>query len=261
MKPPLDGVVVVVTRPERQAGKFKELVQGLGGAVVAFPTIDIVPLPVPQEMLSELAPDRFDWVIYTSANAVDLSVDRLGRPAQARVAAIGSGTARALAARGMTVDAIPLSGADSEGLLALPAFAAPHGLKVLIVKGEGGRDTLRTTLAGRGAFVNVATVYRRVGARPTQAALEALRAACTYPRRVVAATSVEVLSSLLDLAPADALPDLLETPLIVPGERVARAATDRGWRGPLLVSSSAEDAAMLGVLRSYLATPGAGGAA
>lgn len=261
MKGPLDGVVVVVTRPEHQAGRFTDLVLGLGGTVVAFPTIQIEPLPLATGCLADLAPDRFDWVVYTSANAVEFSVERLGRPGRARVAAIGSGTARALSARGIAADAVPVSGADSEGLLAVPAFAAPQGLKVLIVKGEGGRDALRAALAERGASVSVAIVYRRIAARPTRPALDALRAACAGPRRVVAATSVEVLASLLELAPTDTLPGLIDAPLIVPGERVARAARDRGWRGPVVVSSSADDATMLETLCRHLAAAGPDGAA
>jgi uroporphyrinogen-III synthase len=258
---PLDGCVVVVTRPERQAGRFKDLVRELGGEVVAFPTLAIEPLPLDEETLARLAPDAYDWVVYTSANAVEFSVDRLGRPGRARVAAIGSGTARALAARGIEVHAVPAAGADSEGLLALPAFAAPQGLRVLIVKGAGGRDALRTALTARGAAVAVAEAYRRVVAHPPPWAFDSLRSASTGRRAVVAVTSVEVLGALLELAPESAAPGLRDVPLLVPGGRVAAAARDRGWRGPLLIAASAEDEAMLATLQRRSAPAGPGGAA
>lgn len=257
----LDGCVVVVTRPERQAGRFRDLVRRLGGEVVAFPTLSIEPLPLDEEALACLAPDAFDWVVYTSANAVEFSVDRLGCPGRARVAAIGSGTARALAARGIEVHAVPAAGADSEGLLALPAFAAPRGLRVLVVKGTGGRDALRTTLTARGAAVAVAEVYRRVTAHPLPGAFDGLRSAGTRRRAVVAVTSVEVLGALLELAPESAAPNLRDMPLLVPGERVAAAARERGWRGPLFIAPSAEDEAMLATLLRRSAPAGPGGVA
>jgi len=64
----------------------------------------------------------------------------------------------------------------------------------------------------------------------------------------VAVTSVEVLDSLLALAPPAVVPRLLDAGLLVPGERVAAAARRLGWRGPLIVARSAEDEAMLEAL-------------
>jgi uroporphyrinogen-III synthase len=73
---------------------------------------------------------------------------------------------------------------------------------------------------------------------------------------VVLVTSVEVLDALLELAPDASCPRLKGMPLLLPGERVAGAARERGWRGPVIVSPSAEDATMVDALVHAL---GAGG--
>jgi uroporphyrinogen-III synthase len=252
----LAGLTVVVTRPARQALRFTQLLRDRGAATVAFPTLEIEPVTLDASSRSALAPDAFDWVIYTSANAVESSLPQLGRPARARVAAIGRATARALASVGIEVHAAPESGADSEGLLAHPGFADPRGQRVLVVKGVGGRDALREGLASRGAQVSTAEVYRRTRPTPTAEALEALDRARGSGSVAIAVTSVEVLDSLLAAAPAGRYGWLRDAPLLVPGERVAAAARRLEWRGPLIVAHSAEDDSMLHALELWSADGG-----
>ncbi|MFO1407604.1 MAG: uroporphyrinogen-III synthase [Steroidobacteraceae bacterium] len=247
MTQPLAGLTVVVTRPARQATSFVERLLELGALAISFPTIEIEPVDLPADARDRLTPDRHDWAIYTSSNAVLHSLARLGQPTRARVAAIGRATARALAAAGVQVDAWPAQGADSEGLLAHPLLADVRGRKVLVVKGVGGRDALRDGLESRGATVDTAEVYRRVRATTTPEALAALGTGARH-RTVVAVTSVEVLESLLDLAPDPVVRWLRDSTLLVPGSRVASAAGRLGWRGPVVVSASAEDDAMLDAL-------------
>jgi uroporphyrinogen-III synthase len=238
----LDGLVVVVTRPARQAARFIGLLEQHGAQAVAFPTITIEPVPLEPSAREEFAAASFDWVIYTSANAV-AHAPPISDP-RARIAAIGRATARALESSGRRVAAMPASGADTEGLLAHQEFSDLAGRRVLIVKGVGGRDALRSGLADRGATVVTAEVYRRVPVEPTAGAIEALHRACGRDATVVAVTSVEVLESLLALASLR-VPRLLDVRLLVPGERVAEAARRHQWRGPVLVARSAEDEAML----------------
>jgi uroporphyrinogen-III synthase len=248
VKQPLAGLVVVVTRPARQAARFIGMLQEHGAAAVAFPTVIIETVPLDDSVRSALAAEPPDWVVYTSANAVEHALAQVGRLPQAATAAIGPATARAVAAAGIHVAAIPATGADSEGLLALPAFAAPSGRHIVVFKGVGGRDALRAELVRRGATVVVAEVYRRLPAVPAAGSLEALASACATPLPVVAATSVEVLESLLQLAPETRAPRLKDATLLVPGERVASAARRHGWRGEIVAARSAEDEAMLDAL-------------
>jgi len=251
----LAGVTVVVTRPAAQASSFAALVTQAGATPILFPAIEIEPIELDDAARARLAPDGFDWTVYTSANAVAPSLRQLPPPTRTRVAAIGRGTARALAARGIAVDAVPTTTAESEGLLALPPFLDVRGASILIVKGAGGRSLLHDELIRRGATVACAEVYRRVRATPAPAALAELKRASESEGLIVAATSTEVLSALLELAPGAQLPRLRDASLLVPGGRVAAAARAHGWRGPVIVAPGAEDSVMIEAL-----APAAGGA-
>jgi len=248
VKQPLAGLVVVVTRPARQAARFIAMLEECGAAAVAFPTVTIEPVPLDDGVRAALAAQAPDWIVYTSANAVEQALAQAGRLPQTATAVIGRATARAVAAAGIRVDAIPATGADSEGLLAVPAFAAPSGQHIVVFKGVGGRDALRAELVRRGATVVVAEVYRRLPAVPAGGSLEKLASACATPSAVIAATSIEVLESLLQLAPDSRAPLLKDATLLVPGERVAAAARRHDWRGPIAVARGAEDEAMLEAL-------------
>ena len=254
----LAGLAVIVTRPSRQAGRFLQLLRDHGATAIAFPTLAIEPVTLDRAQRPAFALDAFDWVIYTSANAVEQSIPQLGRPAASRVGAIGRATARALADAGVTVHAAPESGSasDSEGLLAHPGLAGPAGRRILIVKGVGGRDVLRAALVARGADVSAAEVYRRVRPVPSRQALDDLGRASESGTVVATATSSEVLESLLAMAPGEHCPWLRDAPLLVPGNRVAAEARRLQWRGPLLIAGSAEDESMLAALQSWAAGDG-----
>ena len=248
MNQPLAGLTVVVTRPERQAGRFMQLLHEAGAASVACPTLAIEPITLDAAARARLAPDDYDWVIYTSANAVEQALEQLPRPTRARIAAVGRATARALRDQGLEVHATPAQVSNSEGLLAATELADVRGLRILVLKGVGGRDALRETLSRRGADVTLGEVYNRTVAMPSPGTLEDLQRACATGLAVIAVTSVEVLDALLDLAPETRIARLRDAPLLLPGERVAAAARVRGWRGPLIVAPSAEDATMIDAL-------------
>lgn len=254
MTRPLAGLTVVVTRPEHQAARFTDLAVTRGAGAVALPALAIDFVALDADARAALAPDAHDWAIYTSANAVEAAARSLPAPGRCRVAAVGRATARALAAKGIRVDAVPAERADSEGLLALPAFADVRGLRVLVLRGVGGRELLRDELAKRGAHVTIGELYRRRPAAADPAALAALAAAAGPEAQVVVAvTSVEVLDGLLALLPAGLAARLRRAPLLLPGERVAAAARDRGWTGELIVAPTAEDGAMIAALESHAA--------
>lgn len=251
---PLAGLVVVVTRPAAQATRFAELVAAAGATPLLLPTIEIEPVALDAATRARLVPDDFDWTIYTSANAVDGSLRQLPRPQRTRIAAIGRATARALEEQGLAVTAVPGTTSDSEGLLALDCFADLHGRRVLILKGRGGRTLLREELVRRGAEVVPGDVYARRRAEPRPESLATLLEACRAGRAVIAVTSAEVLAALLELVPAARCPQLLDARLLTPGERVAAAAREHGWRGRIIVAASAEDAAMADALAASCAS-------
>lgn len=240
------GLTLVVTRPAAQAGPFIALAEAAGARCIALPTLVIEDVLLDQQQLATLGAGRWDWAIYTSANAVIAASTRLPQLRSAHVAAIGGATARALAVLGIDVEAVPVGRTDSEGLLQLPVFGAVRGQRIVILKGAGGRDLLQTELRARGAEVLDVEVYRRTATPPDTGALEQLHGIlCTGAPLAVLATSVEVLEALLRVIPPADLATLRKRPLCVPGARVAAAAAQYGWEGPIIQAASAEDSAML----------------
>jgi uroporphyrinogen-III synthase len=144
-------VRVIVTRAAGQEEPLAARLRGLGHAVELYPLIRIEPLgDAPVDV------SGYDWVIVTSANgAAELARRLSGRPR--RVAAIGPGTAAALAELGLPVDLVPAV-STQEGLLA--ELPRPAG-RVLFAAAEGARRLLAETLGA-----DVVPLYRTVPLHP-----------------------------------------------------------------------------------------------
>ena len=110
----------------------------------------------------------------------------------------GPGTAEALAAAGIAGARIPATTFDSEGLLELPELADVRGKRVLILRGDGGREHLGDTLRARGAHVEGVSCYRRARPRSDTKGLgEAFRDGAID---IVTITSSEALDNLWAIA-------------------------------------------------------------
>jgi uroporphyrinogen-III synthase len=163
-KTPLQGLRVMVTRPQPEGEALCRYINAAGGEAVYFPTIQIESLVVSAQHIAAL--DEQDWLIFISPQAVYASSAVILShwpvwPASIAVAAVGAGTAHALQARGLPVTVYPDEQWSSEGLLNLPAFLTPAGKKITLIRGEGGRTQLAETLTHRGALVSHLVVYRR----------------------------------------------------------------------------------------------------
>jgi uroporphyrinogen III methyltransferase/synthase len=176
---PLYGKRIVITRATEQASELAGRLAALGAVVVELPVIAVEPLPVALPPLGGCA-----WVVFTSANGVTAFFERgltpAGLDARAlagvRVAAIGPGTAAALAARGVRADLVPRR-AIAEGLLEdWPDEPADGSGRVLLARAEEARDVLPEGLRARGWTVDVLAVYRTVTGRPTPEAIAVVRA-------------------------------------------------------------------------------------
>jgi len=182
---PLAGRGVLVTRPREQAAGLAALIGSAGGRALLFPAIEIEEAGDPAPALSLI--DRledFDLAVFISPNAVrkalELARARRGDrpwPEQLRVSAPGRGTREELERHGFSRVIAPSSLADSEALLALPELAAVAGRRILIFRGEGGRELLGKALSARGARVEHAVCYRRVRPDADRGALRRWRAA------------------------------------------------------------------------------------
>jgi uroporphyrinogen III methyltransferase/synthase len=179
---PLFGKRVIVTRAREQASGLVERLHELGAATVELPVIEIGEPADGGAALREAARrvGDYDWVAFTSANAVTRFFAALGDGgsdtralAGARVAAIGPGTADALAAAGVRADLVP-ERFVAESLLA--AFPPGPG-RVLLPRAAVARDALPAGLTERGWSVDVVEAYRTVVGRPAVEALGAAAAA------------------------------------------------------------------------------------
>jgi uroporphyrinogen III methyltransferase/synthase len=158
---PLSGRTVAVTRARAQASELARRLEASGAVVVQAPVIRVRALPGPP-----LDPAPYDLICLTSANGVQALFERLsagGRDARslagARVAAIGPGTAQALAERGVVADVVPdrfVAEALVEALAGLPISRA------LIARASEARDVLPDALRARGAAVDVLALYETV---------------------------------------------------------------------------------------------------
>lgn len=167
-KKPLFGRRVVVTRSRAQASKLSERLLELGAEPFEFPAIQVAP-PEDGEPLRRAAAGvgTYDWVIFTSANGVETffaALDEQGGDARAlgctKVAAIGSETAAALAARGIRADAVP-GEFRAEGVLALFPERL-DGVRILLARAAEAREVLPEELRRRGAEVDDVAAYRTV---------------------------------------------------------------------------------------------------
>jgi len=163
---PLFGRRIVVTRPRHQAPELAATLEAWGAEVMLFPTIEIAPPPslgALDDALERAA--EFDWLVFTSANGVQVFFDRLrsrGRDIRAwhraRIAAIGPQTARALAAFGIHVDVVPTD-FRAEGLLASLDGESIAGRRFLLPRAGGARAVLPDELRARGAIVEEVVTY------------------------------------------------------------------------------------------------------
>ena len=158
---PLHGHTIAVTRAREQASGLAARLRELGAEVVQAPAIRIRPLDGPAPEL-----DGYDLICLTSPNGVALLFERLlaaGQDARAlagaTVAAIGSGTARALADRGIVADVVP-ERFVAEGLV--EALAGTPIARALVARAAQARDVLPDALRERGAQVDVLALYETV---------------------------------------------------------------------------------------------------
>ncbi len=251
----LDGIGVLITRPAHQAEPLCQRIHDAGGRAVRFPLLrisDTSDAPQVVELLRH--PALYDLAIFISPNAVEYGLPALqryaGPAANTLIAAVGRGTARELQNRlGRAPDLLPAQRFDSEGLLALPALQAVSGKRILILRGNGGRELLGETLRERGATVDYAEVYRRDPPLAEDAATDWLEMS-----DLITVTSGEALHNLWEFAAAAQRPVLLNKPLITVSERVAQQAGELGFTH-VMVADGADDDAILRATLSWAAEP------
>lgn len=235
----------LILRPEPQASELARLLRQAGHQPQLCPLLQIVPgrdLPALPELLRS-----HDLLIAISAHAVEQADLWLQQQAKSwpRIPTFAVGSATAASWQACHIDAITPVDARSEGLLALPELMTVQGQRVLILRGDGGREFLAEQLRQRGAEVHYGECYQRQWPELDGPAL------CTQWRTVgvdsVIISSGEILHRLLQLIPDQDRHWLDSLQIIVPSHRVATLVAEAGLPAAR-VAQGATHAAMVAAL-------------
>jgi uroporphyrinogen III methyltransferase/synthase len=207
---PLHGRTVVVTRARAQASGLAATLRSLGATVVELPAIRIESRIDTEEVRAVAAAiAAYDLVCLTSPNGVGLLFEALAAAgldaralAGATVAAIGPGTARALAAHGIAADIVP-ERFVAEALVEALADIEVDGKRVLVARAAEARDVLPDALRERGGQVDVVALYGAVREAPEEKAIAAAQAA-DYVTFTSSSTVTNLTDALGDRFPAAA---------------------------------------------------------
>ncbi|PHV25067.1 uroporphyrinogen III synthase [Janthinobacterium sp. BJB426] len=254
---------VVITRPAQQAGPLAANIAALGLPVQLLPLLEIHALDGADEcaqLQAVLARLRdYDLVAFVSPNAIDCVFAHLPAwPSGLPLAVVGEGSKTALAAHGVTdanasiTSPLDTARSDSEHLLLALDLPALHGKRVLIVRGDGGRDYLADGLRAAGAEVEFVTAYRRKVPTLTPALRATLENLLQHNNDWII-TSSEALRGLLALldemdGKKAAVVKMQQQHLIVPHARIAQTAAALGFARVTLTGSG--DAGVLAALQS-----------
>ena len=247
---PLAGKRILITRPAEGAQDFAQKLRDLGAEPLLLPTIALVPPedwgPV-DRALGQL--DRYDWVIFTSANgvrfalarlqALGLSVELLQR---VRIAAIGPATAQALREHGLSVDFMPskyVAEAIADGL------GDVCGQRILLLRADIARRELRERLQAKGAHVDEIAVYRT---QPATLKPEEVEQLFQQGIDIVTFTSASTVQALLKLLGAKR--DLLDGVIVACiGPITARAAEEAGLQVHIVAREHTIDGLISAILQ------------
>jgi uroporphyrinogen-III synthase len=247
--------LVLVTRPRGSAAdSLCAELEAAGFATAQQPLLELhaleeLPATARQRVLDL---DLYQHVIFISANAVRFGMAQIDNlwpqlPLGLNWYAIGAATAKLLETHGVSA-ITPGALMTSEGLLAVPSLQHVQDQRVLIIKGEGGRDTLATELAARGARVDTLACYRRsVPALPVGELAARIRDAEVA---AILISSGEGLANLVQLLRPAETSTLAAVCLFVPSERVAQMAREAGFE-QVVTAENASDAAMLAALEQW----------
>jgi len=198
----LAGKRILITRTRQQASELAALLQAAGAETILIPTIELAPPSSFCGLDAALTSLRsFDWIIFTSANAIYAFAARakvLGiTPNPKKVAVIGPATARALEEIGLRPNLIPPQYVAESLADALLPFA--KGSSMLLLRAEQARDVLPESLTEAGAQVTIANTYRNIVPPGSVAALQNLFAASASYPDAITFTSSSTATNLFNL--------------------------------------------------------------
>ncbi|PPT67042.1 uroporphyrinogen-III synthase [Xanthomonas arboricola] len=247
--PAANAWTLISLRPSGEHAPLRRAAARHGGRLLALSPWRLQTNDTPQARAALRQALHAPIAVFTSPAAVHAAhrLAPLQRPAQAQWVSVGDGTARALQACGIDTVIRP-ERMDSEGLLALPLFR--QSLQAVgLITAPGGRGMLAPALEQRGARILRADVYQRVPLRLRASAVRAL--ADALPASVLALSSAEALTLVLQQLPGPLIDALRQRPLVASSERMLQAAHAAGFQqvlraaGPLPEQLAAAAAAIV----------------
>lgn len=250
---------VILTRPIAQAEPLATRIRALGRDVEVLPLLEISPLPGQAALQAALAGlAAYQLAAFVSPNAIEAAFAHIPAwPPGLRAAVVGEGSRQALLAKGVPAALIasPADAArsDTEHLLQTLDLDALRGARILLVRGESGRELMAESLRAAGADVTVLPAYRRTVPALTPALAARLRALAGAPGAEWIVTSSEALRGLRGLLGQLNSPIIVASMqrqrLIVPHARIAETARELGFQNVTLTGSG--DERMLAALQSH----------
>lgn len=245
---PLADLNIVVTRPREQATTLVLGIQKLGGYCIQFPLLEITPLADDSSLRGLAARlHEFHLAIFISPNAVRYGMQAIqaagGFPDALQIATVGLSSAKALHDYGVKNVIAPQLKFDSESLLALPELQQVANKKIVIFRGDSGRELLGDTLKLRGAKVEYVTCYHRSKPQHDISAL------LTASPDALCVSSSEALQHLSDMLNESDRTIFSAMHLFVSHERIAAAAQKLGWKH--IITAAGGDEGLLAALTTW----------
>jgi uroporphyrinogen III methyltransferase/synthase len=220
---PLFGKRVLVTRPREQAADLAERLEAFGAQLIEAPMIRIAP---PEDFgpldAACAAAGTFDWIVFSSVNAVDAFVERLLQtPSDLRalsgvkLAVVGPATAERLASYGLKVDVKPSEFRAEAVLRAISEIGDVRGQRILLPRADVGRELLGEELRKQGAQVTDVVAYRTVTVEAErEGEPDIYRMLLERRIDVVTFTSASAVRSFVKTVGAEPAADLLRTTVV-----------------------------------------------
>ena len=234
---PLAGKRVVVTRAPEQASELIRALEVLGAQVLSLPTVGFAPPEDSAELDAAFARlAEFDWILFTSQNAVRFFCSRWSESVgersdvgsvRGRVAAVGAATARALESEGMRVEYVAQTQTGES--LAAELRDSVAGKQVLLPRSDRVDDRLPSALREAGAIVYEVTAYRTL--RPETLDSEILTSLRRAEVAVIVFASPSAFHNLAAFVPHSELASLSnQVQFAAIGSTTSRALRESGVR-------------------------------
>ncbi|MCS5591503.1 MAG: uroporphyrinogen-III synthase [Gammaproteobacteria bacterium] len=219
--------MILVTRPLAQVDKLQILLREVDLDYVLFPAFEV------KKLTPKISSESYDVIIFISVNAVIYAHEYLPQllARNQKIFAVGPATANKLMAVGVQVDAYPKENASSAALLALTECQSINNKKILIVRGQGGAESLKNELQVSNQ-VDYIEVYERRQLDVSELHQQSIERFMEADKGVVLANSNQTLLNTLTLVEAidpNQLDHFKQYPLLVISERIKTYALSLGF--------------------------------